>query len=269
MDFIESRFRDKGVKPDVIVHEHCGESGAIGAAIEANRLWKNGRQTTFIGLEAVQEITYVTHRNEDTRCYFCKNKCLRTFIDVKLPPGVPVENLGSKTSKIPIAEGTKRLIVNNSCDKGLVEDVNAMREIKKGMDSVKDANPNMAEIAAKTVFKSFQPPPVSDPPPRFAITAKQKARVAAMKRRATLRIGIPRVLNQYTCNPVFSAYFEALGIPDKNLIYSDYTSEELYKPAPSAAPSTRASRPRWASRTCTTCSTCTTRRSRSTSSSSP
>ena len=23
------------------------------------------------------------HANEDTRCYFCKNKCLRTFIDVK------------------------------------------------------------------------------------------------------------------------------------------------------------------------------------------
>ena len=51
--------------------------------------------------------------------------------------------------------------------RGLVEDVNAMREIKKGMDSVKDANPNMAEIAAKMVFKSFQPPQVSDPLPRY------------------------------------------------------------------------------------------------------
>ena len=50
-----------------------------------------------------------------------------------------------------------------------------------------------------------------------------------MKRRATIRIGIPRVLNQYTCNPIFSAYFESLGIPDKNLVYSDYTSEEMYK----------------------------------------
>ncbi len=28
---------------------------------------------------------------------------------------------------------------------------------------------------------------------------------------------------------MFSAYFEALGIPAENLIYSDYTSEELYK----------------------------------------
>ena len=229
VDFIESRFRDKGIKPNVIVHEHCGESGAIGAAIEANRLWRNGRQTTFIGLEAVPEISYVTHRSEDTRCYFCKNKCLRTFIDVKLMPGVHVENLVSKTSKIPIAPNTKRLIVNNSCDKGLVEDVNAMREIKKGMDEIKTANPNMAEISAHEVFKSFRPDVIADPLPRYALTAKQKARVAAMKRRAALRIGIPRVLNQYTCNPAFSAYFESLGIPDKNLVYSDFTSEELYK----------------------------------------
>jgi predicted CoA-substrate-specific enzyme activase len=229
VDFIESRFRDKGVKPNVIVHEHCGESGAIGAAIEANRLWRLGRQTTFIGLDAVEKISYITHRSEDTRCYFCKNKCLRTFIDVQLLPGVPVENIGFKTSKIPIAEGTKRLIVNNSCDRGLVEDVNAMREIKKGMDSVKDANPNMAEVAAKMVFKSLKPPVVADPLPRYAFTAGQKARVAAMKRRSSLRIGIPRVLNQYTCNPMFSAYFESLGIPAENLVYSDYTSEELYK----------------------------------------
>ncbi len=105
VDFIESRFRDKGVKPNVIVHEHCGESGAIGAAIEANRLWRMGRQTSFIGMEAVEKISYITHRNEDTRCYFCKNKCLRTFIDVKLMPGVPVENIGFKTSKIPDRRG--------------------------------------------------------------------------------------------------------------------------------------------------------------------
>jgi predicted nucleotide-binding protein (sugar kinase/HSP70/actin superfamily) len=104
-----------------------------------------------------------------------------------------------------------------------------MREIKKGMDSVKDANPNMAEVAAKMVFKSFKPVAVADPLPRYTLTAGQKARAAAMKRRASLRIGIPRVLNQYTCNPMFSAYFESLGVPAENLIYSDFTTEELYK----------------------------------------
>src|SRR5437867_4109663 len=72
VDFVESRFKDKCLKPNVIVHEHCGESGAIGAAIEAGRLWDNGRQSTFIGFDAVAAIAYVTHRSEDTRCYFCK-----------------------------------------------------------------------------------------------------------------------------------------------------------------------------------------------------
>ncbi len=82
VDFIKSSFRANGKVPEIIVHEHCGESGAIGAAQEALRLWKNGKQTTFIGLEAVRNIRYRTTRNEDTRCYFCKNNCLRTFIDV-------------------------------------------------------------------------------------------------------------------------------------------------------------------------------------------
>ena len=230
VDFIESRFKDKGAKPKVIVHEHCGESGAIGAAIEAHRLWKlQGRQTSFIGLEAVPRISYSSHRNEDTRCYFCKNKCLRTFLDVKVSEQDDVENLGSQTSKIPILPGVKRLIVGNSCERGLVEDVNAMREIKKGMDAMRDAHPNMAEVAARAAFRSFRPPLVADPAPRYALTKAQKSRVEAMKRRARLRIGIPRVLNQYSVNPMFSAYFESLGISSENLVYSDYTSEELYK----------------------------------------
>ncbi|MFB3813105.1 MAG: BadF/BadG/BcrA/BcrD ATPase family protein [Terriglobales bacterium] len=230
VDFIKSRFKDKGTRPNIIVHEHCGESGAIGAAIEAHRLWSNGRQTTFIGVEAVQNISYQSHRNENTRCYFCKNKCLRTFVDVKVSDRDDVENPGfSKNSKIPILQGVKRLIVGNSCERGLVEDVNAMREIKKGMDAVKEANPNMAEVAAKAAFRSFNPPVVADPLPKFALTRAQKARVEAMKRRSELRIGIPRLLNQYSVNPLFSAYFEALGIKAENIVYSDYTSEELYK----------------------------------------
>ena len=90
VDFIESRFKGKDVQADVIVHEHCGEAGAIGAALEAGRLWDNGRKTTFIGLDACAHIQYKTTRNEATRCYFCKNKCLRTFIDVK----TTIVNLG-------------------------------------------------------------------------------------------------------------------------------------------------------------------------------
>ncbi|MGB1277527.1 MAG: acyl-CoA dehydratase activase-related protein, partial [Nannocystaceae bacterium] len=54
-------------------------------------------------------------------------------------------------------------------------------------------------------------------------------RIEMIERREKLRIGIPRVLNQYSQNPFFSAYFEALGVPARNIVYSDFTSEELYK----------------------------------------
>src|ERR1700745_3609605 len=92
VDFIKSSFRANGREPEIIVPEHCGESAAIGAAQEARRLWNNGRRTTFIGLEAVANIRYRTTRNEDTRCYFCKNNCLRTFIDVDVTGGQSLEH---------------------------------------------------------------------------------------------------------------------------------------------------------------------------------
>ncbi len=228
VDFIESRFKGKEVKPHIIVHEHCGEAGAIGAAVEALRLWKNGKQTSFIGLDAVSKITYNTHRNENTRCYFCKNKCLRTFIDVKVNAPA-AEDEPPRKSKIPLEPGTRRLIVGNSCEKGLVEDVEEMRVIKKGLDAVKAANPNMVEVAAKAVFRSYNPPLVADPLPRFTFTEKAKRRAELMKRRERIRIGMPRALNMYSQTPLFSAYFESLGVKPENIVYSDYTTEQLYK----------------------------------------
>ncbi len=227
VDFIESRFKGKGFSPNVIVHEHCGESGAIGAAIEAVRLWERGRQTTFIGLDKVEKVSYETHRDERTRCYFCKNKCLRTFIDVRV--GAQLTEQQPKKSKIPILPGVKRLIVGNSCEKGLVEDVEDMKVIKKGLDSVKGENANLVELAAKAAWKSYNPPLVKDELPRFAFTAAARKRVELMKGREKVRIGIPRVLNMYSQNPIFSAYFESLGIPSQNLVYSDFTTEQLYK----------------------------------------
>src|ERR1700761_5487656 len=131
VDFIRSSFRSGDRKPEIIVHEHCGESGAIGAAVEASRLYRNGRRTSFIGLDAVRHITYRTTRNENTRCYFCKNNCLRTFIDVN-SGDAPRNDLVSITkvvkSKVPIQEGEQRLIIA-TCEKGTVEEMQDMKEI--------------------------------------------------------------------------------------------------------------------------------------------
>ena len=283
VDFIRSSFRAAGKQPEIIVHEHCGESGAIGAGAEALRLWKNGTRTTFIGLDAVRKIEYRQTRNEDTRCNFCKNTCLRTFIDIKLDDGthkhihevggqeepehtacgtnshghghghahdhasdtkvdVSLESLvpvaaappapaaaaKKKASKVPLAANERRLIIA-TCEKGTVEDVGAMKDIKAGLDEIKEANPNFVDIAAREVFRPVNAKSVADPIPSRAWTKAAKERVELMQKRPQMRIGIPRVLNAYGYAPLFNAYFESLGLQPENIVYSDYTTPELYR----------------------------------------
>jgi len=233
VDFIHNSFRAAGKKPEIIVHEHCGESGAIGAAQETLRLWRNGKTTSFVGLDAVRQIEYRTTRNEDTRCNFCKNTCLRTFIDIKTtataaaePPKnfVPI----AKVSKVPLREGEQRLIIA-TCEKGTVEDVNEMKEIKAGLDQIRNAHPNLVDIASKEAFRPRTPGSVADPIPTRAWTKPAKERVALMQGRKKLRVGIPRVLNAYAYAPLFNAYLSSLGVEPENIVYSDYTTPELYR----------------------------------------
>ena len=227
VDFIRASFRAAGKKPEVIVHEHCGESGAIGAGVEALRLWRNGKETTFIGLDAVRNVQYRTTRNEDTRCNFCKNNCLRTFIDINLGESDKFVPL-TRVSKVPLRAGEQRLIIA-TCEKGTVEDVNAMKEIKACLDEKKNLYPNFVDVAAHDVFRSRNPKSVADPIPARAWTKATRERIELMKNRKSLRIGMPRVLNMYSHAPLFSAYLESLGVPSENIVYSDYTSGELYR----------------------------------------
>ena len=231
VDFINNSFRAAGKKPEIIVHEFCGESGAIGAAQESLRLWRNGKETTFVGLDAVRKIQYRTTRNESTRCNFCKNNCLRTFIDVRTTEAksdpmafVPIQ----KVTKVPLMHGEQRLIIA-TCEKGLVEDVNDMKDIKAGLDSIRDQYPNFVDMASKEVFRPTNAKSIADPIPTRAWTKSAKERVAQIQNRKKIRIGIPRLLNIYTYAPLFNAYFESLGVAPENIIYSDYTSSDLYR----------------------------------------
>jgi len=264
-DFITSRFHGTGIDPRVIVHKHCGESGAIGAAFEAHRLHTDqGRQSTFIGMPAVHSIQYRTTRDENTRCYFCKNHCLRTFIDVKsdaskqaaaisvdpstiklndstvshtrMKRGATEEEKQSPDfeSKVPLAQDEQRLIIA-TCEKGTVEDVADMKQIKKGMDSIKEQYPNLVERSATKSFQAVTVDSVADPLPeirwhhRGKKRAALEARRAIMEQRSKIRIGMPKVLNMYSQAPFFMAFFQSVGIRDRNLVWSDYTSEGLYK----------------------------------------
>ncbi len=244
----------------MLVHRFCGEAGAIGCAVEAHRLHtERGHRTTFIGLDRVQTIAFRSTRSEATRCFFCKNKCLRTFIDVRtggathtaptdeprhgalavaadvdrqdVARTVPARAKTRAPSKIPLAAGEQRLIIA-TCEKGTVEDVEAMKEIKAALDSVGEANPNFAALASRAAFAPAGVASVSDPMPvrRFwPRSGRAEARAALMARRPAIRVGMARALDMYSLGPWFMAYFESLGLRSRNLVWSDYTSDELYK----------------------------------------
>ncbi len=232
VDFIRNSFRTAGKQPEIIVHEHCGESGAIGAAQESLRLWRTGQKTTFVGLDAVRKIEYRTTRNEDTRCHFCKNDCLRTFIDIRTQPKtdlsfVPIQ----KVTKVPLMHGEQRLIIA-TCEKGTVEDLDDMKDIKAGLDAIRAQHPNFVDYASKEVFRPVNAKSVADPFPTKGWAGWRKGdkeRRSLMENRKKVRIGIPRVLNIYTYAPLFQGYFESLGVQPENILYSDYTSSELYR----------------------------------------
>ena len=233
VDFIRSRFRGSSVEPRVIVHRFCGEAGAIGCAVEARRRHRaGGAATRFIGFARARAIAYRSTREEATRCYFCKNKCLRTFIDVQtgatVTPSAPLLPLAElkRTSKVPLAPGEQRLIIA-TCEKGTVEDVDEMRQIKSGLEAVKRAHPNFAEISAREAFRPAGVSPVAAVSPRLWWRRREHAEV--MRRRREIRIGMPRVLNMYSLGMWFTAYFEALGLEPGHLVWSDPTSPELYR----------------------------------------
>ena len=238
VDFIQSSFRGAQA-PEIIVHEHCGESGAIGAAVEALRLWRRGRRTSFIGLDAVAAIAYRTTRNEATRCYFCKNNCLRTFIDVQTgaaaapgawldPAALAAKPAAGFQSKVPMQAGEQRLIIA-TCEKGTVEELGAMKDIKASLDALRAAHPNFVELAAHEAFRMRPVENVADPLPRRAWGAAAKQRALLQGARGQVRVGIPRVLNAYVYAPFYNGYLQALGVKPENIVYSDYTSPELYR----------------------------------------
>jgi predicted CoA-substrate-specific enzyme activase len=144
VDFIKSKVPDA----EVVVHPYSGEAGAIGAALVALEWWERGGQSRFRGFDVIQNLTYKTTTSLETVCRWCPVSCQRSFIDAELAGG-----RGRPWSKVALSEGWERVIVNNSCPKGLVEDANEMRVIKAEMERTKNAFPNIADRVRKEAFR--------------------------------------------------------------------------------------------------------------------
>ena len=144
VDFILSKVPDA----EVVVHPYSGEAGAIGAALVALEWAEKGGRSAFRGFDQIESLTYKTATSVETVCHWCPVNCQRSFIDVQLLGGK-----GRSWSKVPLEQGWERVIVNNSCPKGLVEDLNEMKVIKAGIEKTKNAFPNVADLVRKEAFR--------------------------------------------------------------------------------------------------------------------
>jgi activator of 2-hydroxyglutaryl-CoA dehydratase/predicted nucleotide-binding protein (sugar kinase/HSP70/actin superfamily) len=215
----------------ILVHPHCGEAGAIGAALEAQRLAERRGGSVFVGLDAAIDLEYTTRTDATTRCNFCTNHCSRTFIDTRTPDG-----------------RTSRYIAGFSCEKGTVESRDAVVRLSQEHKKLKARYPNLVEYEAGLVFRHFYEPapipeqgqPVEDVAVsrgwfglgpilrRPATHGFERSGDEAAARRRGLRIGIPRVLGNYTVAPFLRTYLETLGVASHNVVLSDETSEEMW-----------------------------------------
>jgi predicted CoA-substrate-specific enzyme activase len=224
VDYIKARVPGA----EVFVHPHTGEAGAIGAAMETLRRYKRSGKTRFIGIEATLALDYTTKNDESTVCHFCPNECKRTFIDAQRPDG-----------------STARYISGFSCEKGTVESKEAMLDLVKERKAIAAEYPNLVDYESKRAFVHFyqpEPMPAAGTPIEDVRVSKglfrvkrekyvrpfQRSSEEATKRRKSIRIGIPRVLNIYSTAPFFRTYFEALGVGRSNVVFSDATTEELW-----------------------------------------
>lgn len=224
-DYIKERVPDS----EVLIHPHPGLAGAIGAAMETWRVVERRGHSTFVGLEEAINLNYTTRNDEETRCNFCPNNCARTFIDTSTSGGQ-----------------TARYISGFSCEKGTVEDKEALKVVTKERNSKMKRYPNLVTYEARRAFAQLME---GDPLPEAGTPVEdirvKKGLLGGRKytpftrgfmrsseeiqaKRAQVRIGLPRVLNMWNTAPFWNMYFRALGVPAKNLVWSDETTEEMF-----------------------------------------
>ncbi len=210
---------------EIHVHPHCGEAGALGAAMETLRTVKRRGHSTFIGIDQAIDLRYVSRNDESTRCHFCPNDCSRTFIDTETPDG-----------------RTSRYISGFSCEKGTVESKDALKILAKERSIIRGKFPNLVHDEATLAFRHFfEPTPLPPAGSSKSDVEVKKLSFLRVARRAfnrgfqrshadlsQVRIGLPRVLNMYSTGPFFRTFFETLGVPKENVVWSNATTEESW-----------------------------------------
>jgi len=227
VDYIKARV--PGARVDL--HPHCGEAGALGAALEARSVVQQRGYATFVGMASALKLSYNSRTDETTRCDFCSINCSRTFIDTKIAGREPV-----------------RYIAGFSCEKGTVESMAQLQSLQSSRRSLQKTTPNLVHWESNRLFSHFfklaEKPTAEQsvesqkvrltlggwgPTLRKTVRrAFQVSRAEAIKARQGLKFAIPKVLNVYSVAPFLRAYLEALEIKPRNIYFTDFSNEDMF-----------------------------------------
>ncbi len=227
VDYIKEKVPDAKID----IHPHPGEAGAYGAALEAKEIVMQRGYATFCGMKEALQMTYTSKTDESTRCHFCNIKCSRTFIDTQTPSSESV-----------------RYIAGFSCEEGTVESREALKALKSSRKALQKSIPNLVKKESIDLFESHHK--ITDRPDASMRIHEQKVKVTLGGWGPTLRkevsrpfhlssaqdkvyrhnvkIAIPKVLNIYSLAPFLRTYLEALEVDSKNIIFSDFSNEDMF-----------------------------------------
>jgi len=224
VDFIKRKVENA----EVVVHKYAGIAGAVGAALEAKKNMQGA--TTFIGINEAADIQFTAKNDETTICKKCNIHCKRTFIEIK--------------SAAAAGKQKELFISGYSCDNGSSEDSEAVKDKLRKLKEIYAKNPDITEVAAHDAFSHYA---FEKLPEHGAIVDRntyypkysqrivpkdewnmpfQRSALEAANNRGNYTVGIPKLLNMFYFAPLFTTYFETLGI---NVVFSDFTSQKLWE----------------------------------------
>lgn len=150
--------------------------GAIGAAlITKERFHKEQGRRTFIGLDALDDFSYIQESNSP--CPFCMNHCKQTIVSFS---------------------NGKTWITNNRCERGEIlgdPREEAVRKKLKEKQQKKEEVPNLFRLREKLLFQEYP----------YTLLGEEKK----------ITIGIPRVLSFWETMPFWNTFWRALGFQVK------------------------------------------------------
>jgi predicted CoA-substrate-specific enzyme activase len=216
VDFIKRKVENA----EIFVHKYAGIAGAVGAALEARKN-ANG-ESSFVGIDEAANIKFTTKNDESTICKKCNNRCKRTFTEIK-------------------SGGQEALFISNyGCENGSSQDGEIVKEKQRKLKEIYAKNPDISEIAAIDAFSHFEFEKLPEHGakidrdkfyPEFSqrVVAKNEWNTPFQrsgKDRKNYTVAIPKLLNMFYFSPLFTTYFETLGI---NVVFSDFTNQKLWQ----------------------------------------